>query len=158
MHILGCIVCNQCVDSRHQKDKTSLGLNVVRDVGVWGCNGISWTICKQSAPCSKTDNHTNTSSLCFSGRLLFLTPNQQCQSTRWQLDAAYHCRCIHCIVICVLLCLPGPIYCWSQLCVLQKQVNWSRCSFGVWTRVGPLKEPCIRWGPWSPQPRGKLAL
>ena len=26
-------MCNQCVDSRHQKDKTSLGLNVVRDVG-----------------------------------------------------------------------------------------------------------------------------
>jgi len=29
----------------------------------------------------QTDNHTNTSSLIFRGRMLFLTPNQQCQST-----------------------------------------------------------------------------
>jgi len=28
----------------------------------------------------QTDNHTNTSSL-FTGQMLFLTPNQQCQST-----------------------------------------------------------------------------
>jgi len=27
------------------------------------------------------DNHTNTSSLNFTGLMLFLTPNQQCQST-----------------------------------------------------------------------------
>jgi len=27
--------------------------------------GVSWTICKQSAPRLKTDNHTNTSSLAF---------------------------------------------------------------------------------------------
>jgi len=30
----------------------------------------------------QTDNHTNTSSLnFFAGQMLFLTPNQQCQST-----------------------------------------------------------------------------
>jgi len=29
----------------------------------------------------QTDIHTNTSSLNFAGRMLFLTPNQQCQST-----------------------------------------------------------------------------
>ena len=29
----------------------------------------------------QTDNHTNASSLIFTGRMLFLTPNQQCQST-----------------------------------------------------------------------------
>jgi len=29
----------------------------------------------------QTDNHTNPSSLNFTGRILFLTPNQQCQST-----------------------------------------------------------------------------
>jgi len=29
----------------------------------------------------QTDNHTNTSSLIFTGRMLFLTPSQQCQST-----------------------------------------------------------------------------
>ena len=27
------------------------------------------------------DNHTNTSSLNFTGQMLFLTPNQQCQRT-----------------------------------------------------------------------------
>ena len=36
--------------SRFQKGKTSLDLNEARDDGVWGCTGISWTICKQSAP------------------------------------------------------------------------------------------------------------
>ena len=36
--------------SRHQKDKTSLD---VRYDGVLGCNGISWTICKQSTPRSR---------------------------------------------------------------------------------------------------------
>jgi len=45
--------------------------------GVWGCSGISWTICTSL----QTDNHTNTSSLIFKGRMLFLMPNQQHQST-----------------------------------------------------------------------------
>ena len=36
--------------SRCQKGKTSLDLNEARDDGVLGCSGISWTICKQSAP------------------------------------------------------------------------------------------------------------
>jgi len=35
-------------------------------------SGISWTICKQSAPCSHST---------LTGRVLFLTPNQQRQST-----------------------------------------------------------------------------
>ena len=31
----------------------------------------------------QTDNHASTSSLsCFTGRMLFLTPNQQCQSNK----------------------------------------------------------------------------
>jgi len=38
--------------SQYQKGKTSLHLNEARDDGVLGCSGISWTICKQSAPCS----------------------------------------------------------------------------------------------------------
>ena len=45
-------------------------------IGFWDGSGISWTICKQSAP------RSNTSSLnFFTGRMLFLMPNQQCQST-----------------------------------------------------------------------------
>ena len=35
--------------SRYRKGKTSLKLNETRDDGDLGCNGISWTICKQSA-------------------------------------------------------------------------------------------------------------
>ena len=63
--------------SQYQKDKTSLALNEVRDGGVLECSSISWTICKQSAPCSRqiftpTPNHS-----IFTGRMLFLTPSQQ---------------------------------------------------------------------------------
>jgi len=36
--------------SRYQKGKTSLDLNEAKDYGIWGCSGISWTICKLSAP------------------------------------------------------------------------------------------------------------
>jgi len=39
--------------SRYQKGKTSLDLNEARDDGVWDGSGISWTICKQSAPRSR---------------------------------------------------------------------------------------------------------
>ena len=39
--------------SWYRKGKTSLDLNEARDDGVWGCSGISWTICKQSAPRSR---------------------------------------------------------------------------------------------------------
>jgi len=71
-----------------RKAKTSLDLNESRASRIvsyrnrkrwwsFGCNGISWTICKQSA-----DNHINTSSLVFAGWMLLLTPNQQCQSTK----------------------------------------------------------------------------
>ena len=39
--------------NRYQKGKTSLDLKEARDGGVMGCSGISWTICKQSAPRSR---------------------------------------------------------------------------------------------------------
>ena len=39
--------------SRYKKGKTSLDLNEARHDGVWGCSGISWTMCKQSAPRSR---------------------------------------------------------------------------------------------------------
>jgi len=64
--------------SRYQKGKTSLDFNEARGDGVLGCSGISWTICKVICTSLLTDNHTN---LIFTGRLLFLTPNQQCQSS-----------------------------------------------------------------------------
>jgi len=39
--------------SRYQKGNTSLDLNEARDDGVCDGSGISWTICKQSAPRSR---------------------------------------------------------------------------------------------------------
>jgi len=36
--------------SQYQRGKTSLDLNEGRDNGVLGYSGVSWTICKQSAP------------------------------------------------------------------------------------------------------------
>ena len=62
--------------SRYQKRKYSLDLNEARGVGILGCSGISWAICK-SAPRSRQITHCSV----FTGRMLFLTPNQQCQST-----------------------------------------------------------------------------
>jgi len=50
--------------SRYQEDKTSVDLNEARDDGVFGCSGISWTICSQSALRSRqittlTSHHSN---------------------------------------------------------------------------------------------------
>jgi len=45
-------------------------------MGLWNGSGISWTMCKQTAPRSR---HFITQFV--SGQMLFLTPNQECQST-----------------------------------------------------------------------------
>jgi len=67
--------------SRYQKGQTSLDLNeATRDDGVLGCSGISWTICKQSAPLSRKITTSTPHRSIFTDRMLFLTPNQQCQS------------------------------------------------------------------------------
>ena len=47
-------------------------------MGFLGCSGISWTTCKQSAPCSRQI----TTSTPHRSITLFLTPNKQCQSTK----------------------------------------------------------------------------
>jgi len=50
-------------------------------MGVWDGSGISWTICKQYAPCSRqTTTQTRHHSI-FTDQMLFLTPSQQRQST-----------------------------------------------------------------------------
>ena len=78
--------------SWYRKRKTSLDINDARDDGVLGCSGISWTICKQSAPRSRqtTTHHSD-----FTGRMHFLAPNQQCHSqiiqpSLIQFDATQH--------------------------------------------------------------------
>jgi len=67
--------------SQYEKGKTSLDLNEAIDDGVRGCSGISWTMCKQSAPRSRQITERTPHHSIFTGRMLFLTSNQQCQST-----------------------------------------------------------------------------
>jgi len=67
--------------SRHQKGKTSLDLNEARYDGVLGHSGISWTTQKQSAPRSRQITTSTPHHSIFTGHMLFLTSNQQCQST-----------------------------------------------------------------------------
>jgi len=62
------------------KSKSSLDLNEARDDGVFGCSGISWTTCKESAPCSRETTTPTPHNSIFTGQMLFLMPNQQCQS------------------------------------------------------------------------------
>ena len=50
--------------------------------GILGRSGISWTMCKQSAPDTTQITKPTPRHSIFTGRLLFLTPSQQCQSTR----------------------------------------------------------------------------
>jgi len=74
-----------CV-SRYQKGKTTLDLNEARDDGVlgwlWHQLDHMQTVCTSL----QTDNHANTTSLNFLGRMLFLTPHKQCQSTEGTLN------------------------------------------------------------------------
>ena len=50
-------------------------------MGFWYGSGIIRTICKQSAPCSRQITTSTPHHSIFTGRMLFLMPNQQCQST-----------------------------------------------------------------------------
>ena len=47
----------------------------------WEGSGISWTISKRSAPCSRQITTATPHHSIFTGWMLFLMPNQQCQST-----------------------------------------------------------------------------
>jgi len=67
--------------SQYQKGKTSLDLNEATDDVVSVCSGISWTISKQSAPLSRQITMPTPHHSIFTGRMLFLMPRQQCQST-----------------------------------------------------------------------------
>jgi len=58
--------------------KTSLDLNEAKDDGVWDGSGINWTIFKQCTPCSRQITTPTPHRSIFTGRVLFLMPNQQC--------------------------------------------------------------------------------
>jgi len=70
--------------SQYQKGKTRLDQNEARDDGVLGYSSISWTICIQSAPHSRQITTPAAHHSIFTGQMLFLTPNQQCQSIERQ--------------------------------------------------------------------------
>ena len=55
-------------------------------MGFWDGSGINWTICKQPAPRSRLITTSTPRHSIFTGRMLFLTPNQQCQSTESNND------------------------------------------------------------------------
>jgi len=78
--------------SWYQKGKTSLDLNEARDDEVLWCSGISCIICKQSAPSSRQITTPTPHHSIFPGQMLFLTPNQQCQSTEG--------KCLLLVIIC----------------------------------------------------------
>jgi len=63
--------------SRYQKGKTNLDFTEARDMGG---SGISWAICK-SAPHSRQITTPAPHHSVFTGRMPFLPPNQQRQST-----------------------------------------------------------------------------
>jgi len=72
--------------SRYQNRKTSLDLNEARDNGLLECSDISWTIRKQSAPHSRQITTPTPHHSTFTGRMLFLTPNQQYQPKQFSGD------------------------------------------------------------------------
>jgi len=67
--------------SRYQKGKTSLDLNEARDDGIMGWQRHQLDRMQIICTLFQTDDHANTPSLNFSGRMLFPMPNQQYQST-----------------------------------------------------------------------------
>ena len=92
--LLCCSTNNTCITTttngsfpgQPEKGKTSRDLNEARDDGILGRSGISWTICKQSAPHSR--------------QLTTPTPNHsRCSSWRaatawwWSSSAALHATC-----------------------------------------------------------------
>jgi len=55
-------------------------------MGLCDGSGISWAICKQSARRSRQISTPTPNHSIFAGRMVFLTPNQQCQSTEGKED------------------------------------------------------------------------
>ena len=73
--------------SWYQKGKTSLDLNEARD------SGISWTICNLHLAPDRTTPTPHYS--IFTGRVLFLTPKQQCQSTKGNVKVFNFWKILH---------------------------------------------------------------
>jgi len=63
------------------------GFNEARDDG--GRSGISWTTCKSFAPRSRQIATSAPHQSIFTGRMLFMTPNQQRQSIEGKVSCCY---------------------------------------------------------------------
>ena len=88
--------------SRYQKGKTNLDFTAARD-SEWQCHQLGHM---QVCTSLQTDNHTSTPPLCFfTGRMPFLPPNQQRQSTEGTITGYQYCAIIQCSYIDVLLTL-----------------------------------------------------
>ena len=85
LHPFNSLFSRTTLVSQYQKVKTSLDLNEARYEGVLGCSGISWIICKQSAPCCRQITTPTPHHPIFTGWMLSLTPKQQCQSTEGKI-------------------------------------------------------------------------
>ena len=110
--------------SWYQIGKTSLDLNVARD---GDSSGISWTICKQSAPHSRQITTPTPHHSIFTSWMLFLTPNQQCS------------------LLCVTVMIGGT------LCsVVSSRMTWRRLT------LPPTPEPCTFHGLIMPSAPGTL--
>jgi len=84
--------------SRHQKGKTSLGFIEARD-SEWQWHQLSHM---QVCTSLQTDNHASTPPLkCFTGRMPFLPPNQQHQSTEDKTSTMLnHLKIISATILC----------------------------------------------------------
>jgi len=58
-------------------------------MGFWDGSGISWTMYKQSAPRSRQITTPAPHYSIFTGRMLYLMPNQECQSTEGSEQLIY---------------------------------------------------------------------
>ena len=98
--------------SRYQKGKTSLDLNDAIDDGVFGCTGISWAICKQSAPrCRQITTPTPYQSIFY--RSDALPDARPTVSKHWSHR--------HCSFIVKVSCT-----CWSYMCFSSSEIK-GRC-------------------------------
>jgi len=80
--------------SRYQKGKINLDFTEARD-SEWQWNPLGHM---QVCTLLQTDNHTSTPLLSFfTGRMPFLPPNQQCQSTEYSKTVSKHCDTVKAI-------------------------------------------------------------
>ena len=159
--------------SRYQKGKTSLDLNEARDDGVLGISGISWTICKQSAPhCRQIATSAPHHSIFYR---LDTLPDTSKVSKHWSITDNQRWRfCNVCFSLtswwklCAVYSVCGRFYCtaagsaWRslELCQAAGLVGPCWCEWGWWTNWTHCPAPrCAHRQPrhcWISATRGDL--